>query len=123
MNATYLKPLPADFKSGGFTFRQLWREGNITLFEKRKRPDGAVSYEVVRIRVLPARVMFGKAYPATEAMPASESWGKYGWTYCDLSKARAKFRALTEPLECPALCTRLPANRVSPVGVKKGQRR
>ena len=107
-----VKSLPTTFSSDGFTFRQLWREGRITLFEKRKRPDGAPSFEVVRIRQLPARTMFGVEYPASEAMPASESWGAMGWTYSDLESARAKFRALTLAQDRPAFSTRQPVNRV-----------
>ena len=107
-----VKPLPTTFKSGGFRFRQLMRQGHIALFEKRKRPDGAVSFEVVKIRRLPARTVFGTEYPPSEAMPPSERWGVEGWTYCDVDSAREKFQALAEAQDKPALCTHPPVKRV-----------
>jgi hypothetical protein len=38
----------------------------------------------------------GKLVTAHEIMPPSESWGTRGWTYVDLSSARAKFDQLVE---------------------------
>ena len=100
-----VKLLPTTFKSGGFQFRQLDRAGQVALFEKRKRPGGAPSFEVVKIRQLPARKVFGVNYPPSEAMPATESWGTSGWTYCDVDGAREKFRALAEAQERAAFST------------------
>jgi hypothetical protein len=114
-----VKLLPATFKSGGFQFRQLDRVGRVALFEKRKRPGGATSFEVVKIRRLPARKVFGVEYPPSEAMPATESWGTSGWTYCDVGSARVKFRALAEAQERPALQTHPPKNRLRPAGTAK----
>ena len=107
-----MKLLPITFTAGGFQFRQLWREGNVALFEKSKSENNR-SFEVVRIQRRNARLAFGKTLPASEVMPSSERWGKDGWTYTDLEHARQKFRTLVEAQEGVALGTPKPKNRVS----------
>lgn len=118
-----MKLLATVFKRDGFTFRQLERSGQVAVFEKRKRPGRSSSYEVVRIRRLPARSMFGVDYPASEAMPVSERWGTDGWTYCDRDKAMAKFRELDGAHNSPALRTRQPERRAELVVSVKGRAR
>ena len=109
-----MKPLAESFKSGGFNFRQLCREGNVALFEKTKGERNRC-YEVVRIQQREARLAFGKTLPACEVMPSSERWGKDGWTYRDLPSAQKKFRERVEAQERAALGTPTPKKRVSTV--------
>lgn len=97
MSGTTVRLLPECFRSDGFSFRQLDRAGSVALFVKSKRPDGPVSFEVVRIRCRPAERAFGVEYPARETMPESESWGTDGFTFCDVVRARAKFAELAGP--------------------------
>ena len=104
-----VKPLPTTFRSGGFKFRQLAREGEVALFEKTKgRKD--CSYEVVRVLRRNARIAFGKMLPACEVIPSSERWGKDGWTYRDLVRARNKFCERVEAQEQRVLGTPKPGN-------------
>jgi len=110
-----VKPLSESFKSDGFNFRQLYREGDIALFEKSKSERNR-GYEVVRIQKREACLAFGKLLPAREVMPSSERWGKDGWTYPDLTSAQAKFRERVEAQERAALGTPRPKKRFSGAG-------
>lgn len=67
----------------------------MALFSKQSIGGGAIGYEVVIIQQAAEGTMFDTVVPAHEHMPSSESWGRLGWTYPDLSLARAKFYSLT----------------------------
>ena len=82
-------PLPETFKHGGFEFKQLWREGQIALFEKRKPGSEVKSYETVIIQQNHDYEIAGNFIKAHESLPGNERWGDAGWTYCDISAARA----------------------------------
>jgi hypothetical protein len=106
-----MKPLLTEFQSGGFHFRQLWREGDLILLEKTKPHWTEPSYEVCIVRKCADRTIAGKFIPASEALPSSESWGTYGWTYRSREKAKAKFCRLVEsrtPQGSPLLSTATP---------------
>jgi hypothetical protein len=93
-----LEPLATEFNHGGFHYKQVAREGRVAIYSQAwseiKNPS--VAYEVVRIKALPDRMMFGKLVPAHEAYPGSEEWGERGWTYTDLDRAFARFRKLAK---------------------------
>ena len=70
-----MKPLPTEFTYDGFDFRQLAREGDVALFEKRKPNHSRPGYEVVIVQRHPAQTIHGRDYPERESLPPSESWG------------------------------------------------
>src|SRR5206468_9351702 len=43
------RPLPVEFRSGGFNYRQIAREGDVAKYEQRWMGSENVCYEVVRI--------------------------------------------------------------------------
>jgi hypothetical protein len=89
-----MQPLPTAFTYHGFRFRQLAREGDVALFEKRKPAHSRPGYEVVIVKLHPAQTIHGRAYVERESMPRSESWGTLGWSFTDLESAQTKFRLL-----------------------------
>ena len=91
-----MKTLPETFTYDGFAFRLLKRMGDVALFEKRKPTHSRESFEVVIVQKLPAKTILGCNYPAREAMPRSEAWGKWGWTCTGLEDAVRKFQSLVE---------------------------
>jgi hypothetical protein len=91
-----MKPLPKTFKSGGFHFKQLMREGNVALFAKAKPHFTRESYEVVVVQQRPGGVFKGKPFPPHESMPPSESWGRLGWSYSDKESATRRFSQLCD---------------------------
>src|SRR5688572_15486253 len=86
---SHREALASRFSHDGFAFHLLERVGDVALFEKSK--NGRDFYEVVIIQQLPARTIFGRAYPPREAMPPSESWGTHGWSLATLERASEKF--------------------------------
>jgi len=91
-----MKPLPTEFQSGGFHFRQLTREGRVVLLVKTKPPATWRDYEVVILETRPATTFMGKPVPAREVMPPSETWGTRGWSPHDEPAARARFAAVVQ---------------------------
>ena len=89
--------LQLQFSYDGFTFRLLQRAGNAALFSKAKESHSRQSFEVVVVQKHPARTFpSGKSYPDREAMPRSEDWGTFGWSYSDLEQAQKRFNQLVE---------------------------
>lgn len=91
-----MKPLPLEFESGGFQYRQLRRVGDVVLLEQSQSHWRRPRYEVCIVRKRPDRKIAGKCIPARECLPSSEAWGTYGWTYQYLEKAEARFRQIVE---------------------------
>ena len=89
-----MKKLPAVFRSGGFDFKLLARDGDIALFRKTKPRLRFESLEVVIIQRHETFEIEGKLIPAGEHLPSSEQWGIKGWTYSDRLSADRKFNQL-----------------------------
>jgi len=87
------EPIRTQFNSGGFSYRQIVREGHIAIYEQRWRNSDNVAYEVVRLRV--RTHPFKNDGQPYEAYPGSEAWGTYGWTYTDKDAPFAKLRELS----------------------------
>jgi hypothetical protein len=94
-----MKPLPTIFRSDEFDFILFRRNRLVALFQKSKSTHKYPVFEVVQIQELPTREIFGRVVEAHEAMPSSEQWGTYGWSYSDFSLAEKKFFCLLEKLE------------------------
>lgn len=87
-----MKLLPTEFRKHGYEFRQLQREGDVALFEKRQ--GTVVAYEVVIVQRHEEYVMAGNTIAAAEAMPGNETWGLKGWSPRTLPEALVKFSAV-----------------------------
>jgi hypothetical protein len=68
--------LPTTFRSDGFDFQILDREGEVALLAKKKPRWNFSIYEVVRVQAWPAELIKGRFTPEREAMPRSEQWGR-----------------------------------------------
>jgi hypothetical protein len=92
-----MKPLATTFRKDGFDYRVIQKEAGIALLEQNKAHWSAPAYEVVIIQNRKAHTWpNGKSTEAHEAMPSSEDWGLYGFTYSDLTAAKAKFNSLVD---------------------------
>jgi hypothetical protein len=78
------------------TLKQLKREGMVAIYELFGPGNILYGYEVIRIKIREAGEVFGTHYPVREIYPASEEWGRYGWTYGVnyIDKAMARFNGL-----------------------------
>jgi hypothetical protein len=90
------KPMPTQFRRGGFTFRQIAREKDGAIYQQtwsgcRNR---SVCYEVIRIRRRECFEIGGRFVEPAEVYPRSESWGTDGFTLTDRDAAFAKLREI-----------------------------
>ena len=110
-------PQPATIAShficDGFVFHLVDRVGDVALFRKSKH--GRDFYEVVIVQKLPAKTIFGRVYPAREALPPSESWGTSGWSLPILERASEKMAEIGRTCqECPFSPRRTAVEAFSP---------
>ena len=86
-----MKPLPTEFKSKGFQFRQLKRVGDVALFERKRPTWKNPGYEVVRVRKYPTYEISGATIEAHEALPPDEAFGQEGWALASIERAEEVF--------------------------------
>jgi hypothetical protein len=71
--------LKTEFTRDGFTYRQIWRQRDVAVYEYSSRGG---SFEVVIIRVdPPTHLPSGEFMPARERYPRDTQWGALGWTF------------------------------------------
>ena len=75
-----MKPIPNNFRKNGYDYTLLERQGMIAVYEQH-RDERTFAYEVVKIRLRPAREIGGKTLEASERLPSDEDWGTLGKTY------------------------------------------
>jgi hypothetical protein len=106
----HMTPLPIAFRSDGFEFEQLAREGDVALFRKTKiykhsaraiknyRQEPIFHFETFEVVVVQKMEEHqwpnGDVTPAHEHMPHSEQWATHGWSLQTRERAREKFREL-----------------------------
>jgi hypothetical protein len=83
------KPLAASWSGVHGQFDQIWRSGDVAIFEQH-RIGVLIAYEVVNVQKIPAREIFGKFYPAHEAYPPfGKEWSPGGWSFSRQHRQRA----------------------------------
>ena len=90
-----MKILPTTFRSDGFYFELLKRDGDIALFRKTKLGFSFETFEVVLVQHHKERIIAGKSIEGGEAMPSSEQWGSKGWTFSEKTSAKRKAKLLS----------------------------
>jgi hypothetical protein len=86
------KPLPIEFQSGGFNYRQIAREGDAAIYEQRWQDSESVTYEVIHVRRRNGFEINGRFVEPAEVYPSPEAWGIDGWTFTDKDAAFAKLQ-------------------------------
>ena len=100
-----MKPMPLTFVKNTFAYEQVLRNGQIAIYKQRlnatadKPVRGCLAFEVIRIKQVPEGEMFGRPIEAHETGPSNSSWGREGWTYPTLERAKEKFKELVEKCE------------------------
>lgn len=91
-----MRPLSTEFTYDGFDYRLVKRQGDVAIFSQSSGKL-VISYEVVIIRVKPAKTFpGGRVVPEREAYPTNEEWGKYAWTCATRERADERFQALVD---------------------------
>jgi hypothetical protein len=93
------KPLPVEFRSGGFNYRQIAREGDAAIYEQTwgSCSNPSVCYEVIRVRRREAFQIDGRFVEPAEVYSNSDVWGVDGFTFTDKDAAFAKLREVAGP--------------------------
>lgn len=86
-NAAGYLILPKEFTRKGFTYRQIYREKNIAIYEQLKG-GSRVSFEVIRISKHDAYSLGGNEIAARETYPGDEAWGIDAFTVMTLERAK-----------------------------------
>ena len=88
------KPLRTEFKSRGFNFKQLARDGDFAVFSKTKDSWSHEAYEVIKVGRHNGYVLGGVTIEPAETYPSSEQFGVAGFSYQTKEKALKKFEEL-----------------------------
>lgn len=95
-----MKPLGTTYRKNTFHYEQITRDGDVAIFKQRLREGvGCLAYEVIIVQQDPEREIAGVVIPAHERAPGNEDFGKKGWSYPSLERARAKMRELVAAAE------------------------
>lgn len=87
-----MKTLPTEFTEKGFTHRQIYRDGDLAIYERTK--GSARHFEVVCIGSHNGYEIAGAKIPPSETYPPSTQWGSKGWTKPTLESAEQKLSEL-----------------------------
>src|SRR5262249_23602653 len=91
------KPLPTRFRRGGFTYRQIHREGDFAIYQQIwKGRQHSAAFEVIRIRRRDGFQIGGRIIQPAEVYPNSEAWGTDGFTLTDRDAAFARLRGIAD---------------------------
>jgi hypothetical protein len=91
----HFKPLPRQFRRGGFTYRQIAREGDFSIYQQTwQGNEDEAAFEVIRIKRRDGFEIGGRFVEPAEVYPRSEQWGELGWTVQDKETAFLKLREI-----------------------------
>ena len=92
----FYKPLPKEFRRGGFTYKQIVRQRDAAIYKQTWNScrDPSVCYEVIRIRRREGFQIGEKLIQPYEIYPNSDAWGVDGFTLTNKAAAFAKLREL-----------------------------
>ena len=90
-----MKKLPDSFMKYGYAFKLVQRCQNKAIYAEYIG-NHLFAYEVIKIRVHPARynAFFNRHEPETEIYPSSEQWGNMGWTCITWKRALERYESL-----------------------------
>jgi hypothetical protein len=76
-----IRPLAVRNRVAGHDLNEIWRRENVAVFARSIPGRPPHDYEVIIVRVAPAKVApSGAVVPRREAYPSSDRWGKLGWS-------------------------------------------
>jgi hypothetical protein len=93
---SHYKPLPKEFRRGGFDYREIYREDDYAIYRQTwKGNEHSAAFEVIRIRRREGFQIGGRFVEAAEVYPRSESWGTDGFALANKDAAFAKLREIS----------------------------
>lgn len=81
MNTT-VKPLPQEQKKNGLLYTLVKKGVKAAIYKVTSPETGlVVAYETIKLKITPAREVFGVPYPAFETFPGNEAFGTWAWCF------------------------------------------
>jgi hypothetical protein len=92
-----VRALATSLTKHGWTLRQIWRQGNVAVYEQSKPTVRTIAHEVIVIGISKPHFLDAGGFDLVERYPADEDWGTSGWTFRDLEAANRKVESLLDP--------------------------
>jgi len=93
------KKLQDSFNKNGFTFEQVWREGDFAIYKQTKQGVNKQWYEAIKITRHNGYKIGGNVIEPSEIYPSNEKWGILGFTCVDLVSAHKKIGYMKDHLD------------------------
>ena len=97
-----MKELADDINRNGYIYKQLKRTDKAALYSQSvadDRDSKFEAFEVFKIKIGKAKIVFGVELPEKEKFPSDEDFGKWAWTYTDYHKAIDRFNKIENGIE------------------------
>ena len=100
-----MKELADVINRNGYIYKQLKRTDKAAMYsqsvaDKADDPESSFeAFEVFKIKIGKAKVVFGVELPEKEKFPSDEDFGKWAWTYTDYEKAIDRFNKIENGIE------------------------
>jgi hypothetical protein len=86
-----MQTIPNTFRKHDADFTLVSRQGDVAIYARKSAHMTAFEYEVVIVRRVEAREVFGKQQPAKEILPSDSDFGRYAWSANSWSRAEEIF--------------------------------
>jgi hypothetical protein len=73
----YVSPIKLTLRHSDHELKQAWRDKTHAVYQHFGSRGQFIGWEVILIKVAPARRIFGKDYPEREVYPSNEDFGRY----------------------------------------------
>lgn len=100
-----MKELAEVINRNGYIYNQLKRSDKAAMYsqsvaDKTDDPESNFgAFEVFKIKIGKAKIVFGVELPEKEKFPSDEDFGKWAWTYADYEKANDRFNKIESGIE------------------------
>jgi len=91
-----MKELEKQFTSLSYKFKQIHREKDYAIYERKKQDDTFLHHEAIKIQKHNGLVIQGNKIPPSEFYPSSNQWGMYGFTCQTRQAAYARLDRMME---------------------------
>jgi hypothetical protein len=93
-----MKELAEVINRNGFVYKQIKRGDRAAIYSQiisdEEIRGNFEAFEVFKIKIGKAKVVFGVELPEKEKFPSDEDFGKWAWSYTDYSKALFKYERI-----------------------------
>jgi hypothetical protein len=93
-----MKKLSDVVLKNGYTYTQIERGEKAVIYSQKPSDPEIIGsheyFEVFRIKISPAKTVFGVELPEKEKFPSDEDFGKWAWSFVDYGTAVDRFNLI-----------------------------